>query len=374
MAAASTLTTLDRKQQASQPVTDPTYLFDLAERMHAIEMLSAAVGPIGLFEFLAAEPKNLDAICSELNLARRPALVLLTMLSAQELLSRDRAGFYSLTQTAREYLVSDSPWSLAPCFDALTNRPSCQAILGVLRSGLPMGGPPNGDAAPPNGAAANGAGEAASGAPSDWNTGMQEEAFAEFFLNAIDSRNAYLAQVAAGALDLRSCKSLLDIGGGSGIYACAFAKSNEHLQATVLEKPPVDAIATRAIARRGLASRVSVLSSDMMSAALPRGFDTHLFSNVIHDWDEETVLRLLRSSFEALAGGGRIIIHDVVLNTEADRRPATEYSALLVSFTAGRCYALEELRDLLHQAGFEFVTYTPTAIHRSLVVACKPNS
>ena len=63
-------------------------------------------------------------------------------------------------------------------------------------------------------------------------------------------------------------------------------------------KPPVDAVARRAIERRGLAERVSVVSGETcVHAQLPQGHDVHLYSNVIHDWDEAEVRQIFSASF-----------------------------------------------------------------------------
>jgi SAM-dependent methyltransferase len=314
-----------------------------------------------VLEFLENNPADEEQICRALDVAPRPARVVMTLLVSLGLVARDDEGRYLLTQLAREHMLPDSPWSLAPCFNALKDRPPCQSMLAVLRSREPLTAP-----------RITGPGQDASDRP-PWADGMQDEAFAEYFLNAIDSRNAYLAHAVADRLELDGCRRLLDVGGGSGIYACALARRHRHLRATVLEKPPVDAVARRAISRRALADRVSVTSGDMFGGPLPEGYDAHLYSNVIHDWDESAILRLLRYSFEALAPRGQIIVHDVLLDdSDTGPRAAAAYSVLLMSFTAGRCYALTEVRSLLREAGFVDIAHRPTVVHRSLVTASKP--
>jgi precorrin-6B methylase 2 len=337
------------------PTTDPTSLFDLAEGMYAVEALIASVGWLHLYERLATNPGDEEDICRALDLAPRPARVLLTLLASLRLISRDRSGIYALTPLAREHLLPGSPWSLVPCFEALKERPSCQDILRVLRTGKPLGGPAQDDSDPPF-----------------WAAAMDDEAFAEYFLGAIDSRNAYLAHAVAEQLDLTGCSRLLDVAGGSGMYACALARRFPGLTATILEKAPVDAVARRAVQRRGLADRVSVTSGDMLASELPEGHDVHLYSNVIHDWTEAEIRQLLRSSFAALAPGGRIVIHDALLDErETGPRAVAQYSVLLMAFTAGRCYSVGELRELLEEAGFADIRHQPTVVHRSLVVGTK---
>ena len=87
---------------------------------------------------------------------------------------------------------------------------------------------------------------------------MEKPEFAEMFTAAMDCRGTVLGQALAAAIDLSSHSHLLDIGGGSGIYACCLAHAFPDLTATVFEKPPVDAIAARKIDGRGLASRITV--------------------------------------------------------------------------------------------------------------------
>jgi cyclopropane fatty-acyl-phospholipid synthase-like methyltransferase len=204
---------------------------------------------------------------------------------------------------------------------------------------------------------------------------MQDEAFAEYFLTALDSRNAFLAHGLAQQADLAEHRAILDIGGGTGIYSCALVRRHPHLRATVHEKPPVDRIAQRAIERRGLSDRVSVSSGDMLAEPLPTGFDVHLYSNVVHDYEAPTVRRLFEQSFAALPHGGQLLIHDAVLDrTGAAPRAVAEYSVLLMAFTSGRCHSIGELRSLLAGAGFTGITRVRTVVHRSLVIARKPGT
>lgn len=333
------------------PTTDPTQLLELAEGMHAIEVVAATVGWLDLFEWLADRPSDAKAIAAAFSLAHRPTRVMLTLLQSLNLIEPDDAGVYSLTQLAREYLLRSSPWNVVPVFAALKDRPACGEMLGVLRTGRPMS------------FGADGGG--------DWASSMDDEMFAEFFLQAIDSRNAYLAHAMAKQLDQSGFRRLLDVGGGSGIYSCALARENPSLHATVLERPPVDAVARRAIERRELADRVDVVGGDMLLDGLPSGYDVHLFSNVLHDWDDETVSQLLLASFRSLEPGGRVVVHDALLDG-AGPLAVAQYSVLLMAFTAGRCYSRSEVRDHLSAAGFVDIAYQKTVAHRDLVTAARP--
>jgi hypothetical protein len=185
----------------------------------------------------------------------------------------------------------------------------------------------------------------------------------------------YLGQAAAKKAPLKGREALLDIAGGSGIYACSFAAHHPELRAAVFEKPPVDAVAARAIARRGFQDRVRVVAGDMFKESLPAGFDVHLISNVLHDWDVPVVESILAKSFQALAAGGLLIVHDAHINVEkTGPLPVAAYSAMLMHSTEGKCYSLSELFPMLEAAGFEEPKFTETAADRSIVTARKPKA
>jgi 3-hydroxy-5-methyl-1-naphthoate 3-O-methyltransferase len=207
----------------------------------------------------------------------------------------------------------------------------------------------------------------------DWHKAMETEDFATQFTAAMDCRGVYLAQAAAKKLNLSSRQHLLDIAGGSGIYACSFCAHFSNLRATVLEKPPVDKITSAAIAKRGFQERVSVVASDMLTSPLPSGFDAHLFSNVLHDWDVPIVEQLIEKSFTALAPGGMLMIHDAHLNEDkSGPLHVAEYSTMLMHSTEGRCYSVAEMKNYLLKAGFTDFHFAPTAAARSIVTALKP--
>jgi acetylserotonin N-methyltransferase len=265
----------------------------------------------------------------------------------------ERQSVFHLTPLAREHLVKASPWFLGPYYDSLKSRPVALDLLKVLRSGKPANWGSQKDG-------------------KDWHVAMETEEFAAQFTAAMDSRGVYLAQAVAKSLDLSWRSHLLDIAGGSGVYACSLVTHHPHLSATVLEKPPVDTIAARAIANRGCSDKVSVAAGDMLDGPLPTDADVHLYSNVLHDWDEPVVRQLIGKSFEALPSGGLIVIHDAFLNAEkTGPLHVAEYSVLLMHSSEGRCYSTAEMERYLIDAGFRASSYRDTAAARGIMTATK---
>jgi SAM-dependent methyltransferase len=336
-----------------RPSTDPTALYRYRDGLYAADLLTAAMCHLDFFGWLGAHPADLGTICRSLGLKERPVDVMLTLFTAIGLVRRE-GEVYALTDLAREHLAPSSPWCVAPYFGSVKDRPVCRDIAEVLRTGKP-------------------ASWASLRNEQEWAKAMETPAFASQFTAAMDCRGVFLGPAMAQRLDCAGHRHLLDVAGGSGIYACAIVARHPHLRATVLEKPPVDRLAARAIAERGFAERVTVAAGDMFRDPFPGGCDLHLFSNVLHDWDGPQVGQLLAKSCHALPPGGRIVIHDAHLNAaKTGPLPVAAYSVLLMTISEGKCYSEKEMADFLVNAGFSRVTSSPTAADRSVITARKP--
>jgi predicted O-methyltransferase YrrM len=335
------------------PTTDPLEIYRYRDGLYAVDLLTAAICEFDLFTWLNSNPASAAAICAHFELTPRPTDVMLTLFVAEKFLRR-QGDVFTVTPLAAEHLVSTSPFFLGPYYASLKERPVVRDFVKILRTGKP-------------------ANWGSYQHQKEWSEAMLTDEFARTFTAAMDCRGFYLGPALVRALDLGSRTQLLDIAGGSGVFACAIVAAHASMRATVFERPPVDGIARRMIAQRGFTERVRVIAGDMFTDPLPGGHDVHLYSNVIHDWDLDKVPALLAASFRALPGGGMLVIHDAHLNADkTGPLPVAKYSALLMSVTEGKCYSVAEITDMLHAAGFRDVRYAPTVADRSVITATKP--
>jgi 3-hydroxy-5-methyl-1-naphthoate 3-O-methyltransferase len=334
-----------------EPVTDPLPLYRLRDGLMGVDLLAAAVSHLNLFTWLADHPATLGSLCAHFEIHIRPADVLMTLCSALDLVTQ-AGGVFHLTARAREHLVEGSPWCLKPYYDTLKKRPQTLEYLQVLKTGKPANW-----------------GSAHTAA---WAQAMEDDAFADAFTAAMDCRGIVLAPALAKRVDLSAHRSLLDVAGGSGIYACALVARHPHLTAAVFERPPVDRIARKAIAKRGLTHQVDVIAGDMFECELPAGFDVILLSNVIHDWEDPVAEGLVSKAARALPSGGMLLLHDAFLDaSKTGPLPVAMYSALLMHSTEGRCFSIAEMQTWLERNGLEWCGHYPSAVDRSVVVARK---
>lgn len=336
------------------PVTDPTDLYRLRDSVYAADLLIVAVAELDVFSWLDVNgDATVEQLCAAHDIQPHPADVLVTYLVSLGLLRRD-ADRVIPTPLAQEHFVSGSPYDLRAYYGSLQERPGCRELLSVLRSGEP-------------------AGWSSADAGEDWASRLADPEFAERITSAMDARGRFLGPLLADAIADLPIRRVLDVGGSSGIYSAALVDRLPDVTAAVFERSPVDVAARALLASRGYTDKIDVIAGDMFRDALPTDFDTHLYSHVLHDWDERRVRGLVTASFAALPAGGYFIDHDVHIDRDkTGPLAAAEYSVFLMHATPGKCWSVGELSGMLADAGFGAVEERVTGGGRSAVIARKP--
>jgi len=105
---------------------------------------------------------------------------------------------------------------------------------------------------------------------------------------------------------------LLDVAGGSGVYAAHIRQENPHVAVAVADLPTVGRARSEG---RFIPEDIGRVDFDMFREDWPVGYDVHLLSNVLHDWGPTKSLDLLKKAYAALPEGGFILIHEMLLAT-----------------------------------------------------------
>ena len=344
--------------QLRPPSTDPTEIFQHFRGSYASELLTAAVEHFRLFELLNDRVMSFDELRQQLQLERRPAIVLVTALRAMHLVETDASGFFCLTVLAKEHLVRNREFFVGDYLGLAGQSPGVLEMVARLRSNRPA------HAEPTDVGSAFIFREGRESA-------MDEEASARRLTLALAGRAKNVAPVLAERLDLGS-GTLLDVGGGSGIYSVACLRRNPQLHAIVFDRQEVLKVASEFADEYGVSDRLHLKAGDMFSDPLPSA-DRILLSNILHDWDEPECLELVTRCATALPSGGKLFIHDVFLNDAHDGPlPVALYSAALFTLTEGRAYSAAEYRNWLKSAGLRDADeLQPTLIHCGVLTGNK---
>ena len=148
-----------------------------------------------------------------------------------------------------------------------------------------------------------------------------------------------------GALDLRGDERVIDAGGGLGALAGLLAKAHPRLRLTVIDRPEV---AARAVRERQ-PDRVDFRAADLFAPWNVEG-DAVILARVLHDWDDDPALRLLRHARQALPSGGRLFAIEMML--PEDGAAGSLCDLHLLAATGGRERTASQYAALFDRAGF----------------------
>lgn len=162
-------------------------------------------------------------------------------------------------------------------------------------------------------------------------------------------------------VDLSRRHKIVDIGGGSGAYCIAAAKTWPEIEAVVLDLPPVVEVAREFIAEHGVADRVRAEVCDFTRDPFPAGADVAIMASNLPMYGPEMIARVVAKAFEALARGGEMHLIGEMLNDQRTGPIGPAYWGLgqAVVETQGVAHSEADCVAYFRAAGFEDVAVSP---------------
>jgi SAM-dependent methyltransferase len=197
-----------------------------------------------------------------------------------------------------------------------------------------------------------------------------DEVWSQAFIAAMHWRASQHAPAIVALLDLTRVKRVLDVGGGSGAFAMAFARAKTDVHAVVFDLPQVVPLTTDYVRREGMSDRVDTLAGDYSTDDFGNGYDLVFLSAIIHSNSFEENRRLIRKCASALNRGGQLVVVDFVMNEDRTGPVGHALFALnmLVGTKAGDTYIESEIRSWMIDAGLEQVERKETGFGTSMMI------
>jgi hypothetical protein len=178
---------------------------------------------------------------------------------------------------------------------------------------------------------------------------------ADAFHHAMAAGARLQALMIEGSLDLHGARAVLDVGGSTGPLLAQLLSSQPLLTGAVLDLAEAREGALATFAEACVSDRAEFIAGNFFES-VPRGFDIHLITAVLHDWGDEDCVRILRNCVTALEPGGRIVVVDSELEPGVRNAFAQATDALMLAFTpGGRERTAAQFRALWPRAGLTCV-------------------
>jgi 2-hydroxy-4-(methylsulfanyl)butanoate S-methyltransferase len=314
------------------PLTEVRQISRIAYGFFASKALFAALN-LGLFGHLAAADGSLGALSQATGVAENRLATLLAALASVGLVVHDADDGWSNAPASARYLVPGEPAYFGDYYRLQIDRQLYPNML-MLDAGL--------------------AGDEAGLAHNSMRGMLADRAEAEAFSRAQHAGSLGPALLLAKAIDLTGAATLLDVAGGTGAYAITLCRRYPDLRATILDFPSVTAVAAGYIADAGLTDRIALVAGDAIETDWPSDQDVVLMSYLLSAVGAADIPVLLDRARGALAPGGRIIVHDFML--DADRSGPFSAAGFFLQYLTLRIdsvsFTASEVAGWLGAAGF----------------------
>ena len=300
------------------------------------------------YEAFRDGPASLEEVCRRTGLARRPASVLLAANACMGILGV-RDGRHFLYDSVRELVLEGGraryPAEIPapgtdPDFDrwkqaVLTNRPVPEDLPDWIR--CPDGSP-----------------EVTAHVP------------------ARHQWRVLWGEAVAAAFDFSPYRLVVDLGGATGGLLAGVTSRCPQLRGVAFDLPYSRAGAESALAASGAGERVRFVAGDFFRDPYPADADVLIMSHIIHDWDDEHCLQLLRRCHDALPRGSPVLVQEFLLNDDKTGPMLAVFQWFgMLRGTTGDQRTAGEIGALLAQVGFRDMETRPIDGEQSLVIGWK---
>lgn len=192
-------------------------------------------------------------------------------------------------------------------------------------------------------------------------------ALAELF-DAAMAAGAAMFEPVAGLVDFSDTRSVVDVAGGNGELLGRILEHAPHLHGVLFEQAHVLERARQRLAETGLTDRCDFVAGDF-TQAMPAGADMYLLSRILHDWDDETCLTILRRCAANSREGTRLLVVERLLTTDGTPSLAVPWDLHMLCNVGGRERTAEHYEQLLAATGFDLISVSALPLDGSLLQA-----
>lgn len=182
---------------------------------------------------------------------------------------------------------------------------------------------------------------------------------ARIFNDAMSGMTAQAQKALHDAYDFAGIRKIVDVGGGHGGLITSILNRYPEMSGILFDSPQVIEGARERITSSEVASRCELVSGNFFES-VPAGGDAIIMKWIIHDWNDEQSIAILKNCHRALAGGGKIILVEAVVPPDSDFHFSKFMDLNMLVMTGGRERTEAEFHDLYEKSGFRLTRIVPT--------------
>jgi hypothetical protein len=341
-----------KAKKASPKHLSPAGIMQLGTGFMASRTFLSAI-ELGLFTELAKGPAEAQSLRQRLGLHERSARDFFDTLVALGMLRR-KGTTYSNTPEADLFLDPAKPSYMGGLLEMASRR--LYGFWGSLSEGLRTGKPQN---------------EAKSGG-NIFATLYADPEKLKGFLSAMSGISMGPALAIAKAFPWKKYKTFIDVGGAQGCLPVQVALAHKHLTGGEFDLAPVGPIFQDYVKRFGLEGRLKFTPGDFFKDPMPTA-DVLVMGHILHDWNLEEKLVLLKKAYDALPKGGALLVYEALIDDDRSKNAFGLLMSLnmLIETPGGFDYSGADCTGWMKKVGFQKVSVERLVGPDGMVVGIK---
>jgi O-methyltransferase domain/Dimerisation domain len=188
------------------------------------------------------------------------------------------------------------------------------------------------------------------------------------FNQAMNDMGQGVAAAVVGSYDFSGIGKIIDVGGGHGTLIARILQKYPEMTGILFDSPHVAESARESIASAGLAQRCEVVGGDFFKS-IPSGCDAYLLRWIIHNWDNERAVTILRNCRQGMGERSRLLLIESVIPAGNEFHPGKLLDYIMLTSHSGQERMAEEYDSLLREADLRLNKVVPTGSHLSVIEA-----
>jgi ubiquinone/menaquinone biosynthesis C-methylase UbiE len=179
------------------------------------------------------------------------------------------------------------------------------------------------------------------------------------FNEAMVSMSFGASRAVIESYDFTGIQKLVDVGGGHGFLLASILKKYPAMRGILFDTQPVMEEAKAILLEHGVANRCETMGGDFFKA-VPPGCDAYLMKHILHDWNQEQCVAILRNCRQGIKSGGKVLVVEMLIPEGNEASMSTLSDLQMLAILPGQERTLSEYQTLFNQAGFELARIVST--------------
>lgn len=280
---------------------------------------------IGIFECIGTDSKSLIEIAESLDLDKGQCEIIMNALAAIELVQKNGEQ-YSNASDVKDFLLKDSRNYFGHLLEFQENEwNSWNNLYETLIQKKPMG--------------------------------VEEESMDKesisIYMKAMDEMGKFPAGILPSLIEMKNCRTMLDLGGGTGTYSIGFLRKKHDLELTLFDCEEVIKLAKNMRKKENELYNINYISGDYRAYDFEKKYDIVLYSQNMHEHSMLENRKVFTKIYKLLNTNGTLIIHDFIINKDhISPKFSAVFSVNMMHQTNGRCFCEDEIVECLQEIGF----------------------